>query len=217
MKNKNLVAIALIIIVAVFGTAMYVFNSSETQKAKEVTTFQYDKKPFVREYSPSFGDNEKGIYVVEFIDPECESCAIFNNVIKDFYKQYYKDIKLVVRYLANHKNSDYAIKIIEAARLQDRYLEVLDLVYKKQPLWAQHNNEKPELLMEFLKEVDGLDMEKLKADMQNVEIEKRINLDRVDATTLQVTGTPTIFINGKKLQRLSPDSLEDLYISEAYK
>ena len=84
-------------------------------------------------------------------------------------------------------------------------------------MWAQHNNEKPELLMEFLKEVDGLDIEKLKVDMQNPEIKKRINLDLVDSQVLQVRGTPTIFVNGKRLTSLSADALENLYISEAYK
>jgi len=218
MKNKNLVVISLLVLITLFVGGSYAFKSSQEKKVQAVTSsIDYKKEPFIRDYSPSFGDNEKEIYVVEYIDPECESCALFNNIVKDFYRQYYKDIKLVIRYLANHKNSAYAISILEAAREQNKYLEVLDLIYTKQPLWAQHNNEKPELLMEFLKEINGLNMQKLKADMENPDIKRRINLDLVDAQMLQVRGTPTIFINGKRLSTLSADALENLYISEAYK
>lgn len=218
MKNKSLVAITLIVLIALFVGGGYAFKNKEEKKVQEVTaSIDYKKEPFIREYSPSFGDNEKGIYVVEYIDPECESCALFNGIIKDFYKEYYKDIKLVIRYLANHKNSEYAIRIIEAAREQNKYLEVLDVVYSKQPLWAQHNNEKPELLMGFLEEVEGLDLVKLQKDMENPEIKKRINYDLIDSQKLQVRGTPTIFVNGKRLRSLSADALENLYISEAYK
>ena len=217
MKNKSLVVISLLILVVLFVGGVYAYKNSENKKMESLATQSYSQKPFVRDYRPSFGDNEKGIYVVEFLDPECESCALFHKIMKDFYKQYYTDIKLVVRYVPNHKNSEYVIKVIEAARIQGKYLESLEIIFEKQPLWAEHNNEKPELIMEFLKQVDGLDLEKLKVDMENPEIKKRINLDRVDATMLNVRGTPTIFINGKRLQSLSADSLENLYISEAYK
>lgn len=217
MKNKSLVAVALLILVVLFAGVIYFYKSAETKKSDEVASLNSAQIPFVRDYSPSFGDNAKGIYVVEYIDPECESCAAFNPIMKSFYKEYYKDIKLVIRYLDNHKNSNYAIKILEASRQQNKYLEVLDVIFNTQGIWAQHNNEKPELLMGLLEQVNGLDIEKLKTNMQNPEFDKRINLDRVDATMLYVRGTPTVFINGKKLERLSADSLENLYISEAFK
>ena len=108
MKNKNLVVITLLVLIALFVGGSYAFKSSEEKKVQAVTSsIDYKKEPFIRDYSPTFGDNEKEIYVVEYIDPECESCALFNSVIKDFYRQYYKDIKLVIRYLANHKNKYY--------------------------------------------------------------------------------------------------------------
>lgn len=218
MKNKNLVAVSLLVLVIVFIGLIYFYKSAENKKIENVTSSsQYNQTPFIRDYSPSFGENKKGIYVIEFLDPECESCAAFNSVVKEFYKQYYSDIKLVIRYVANHKNSDFAIKILEASRLQNKYFEVLDVIYKNQPKWAEHNNEKPELLWMFLKDIDGLDIEKLKVDMQNPDIKKRINLDLVDSQMLGVRGTPTIFINGKRLSKLSHDSLENLYISEAFK
>ena len=51
----------------------------------------------VRDYSVSFGENRKNIIVVEFLDPECESCALFHPMVKRFFKEYHTDIKLVIK------------------------------------------------------------------------------------------------------------------------
>ena len=217
MKNKKLVSLALLILIALFIGAIYAYKNIENKKVENVSTYDYAKEPFVRAHSPSFGDNEKNIYVVEFLDPECESCALFHKIIKKFYKENYKDIKLVVRYLANHKNSDFAIKILEASRLQNKYNEVLETIYKTQGIWADHNNEKPQLLWDILSKIDGLNIEKIKQDMNNPKFDEIINIDRMDAQNLYVRGTPAVFINGKKLLVLSPDTLDDLYLSIVYK
>jgi protein-disulfide isomerase len=137
--------------------------------------------------------------------------------MRKVYKEHYSDIKLVIRYLANHKNSKYAIKILEASREQNKYEEVLSLIFEKQPLWAEHNNEKPELIWTFLTQIEGLNIDKLKEDMKNPKIDEIIDNDAKDARILSVKGTPTVFVNEKKLERLSQKDLFDLVESEIYK
>src|SRR5690606_12369173 len=137
--------------------------------------------------------------VVEFVDPECESCAMFHPILRKLYKEYHEDIQLVVKYIPNHLNSKFAIRILEASREQNKYEEVLSIIFEKQPLWAQHNNEKPELLWEFLSTIPDLDMNKLKEDSKNPKIDKIMEIDSSDARELEVRGTPTIFVNGKRL------------------
>lgn len=151
------------------------------------------------------------------MDPECESCALFHPIMKKLYKEYSDDILIVTKYLANHKNSKMAIEILEASREQNLYDEVLDVIFEKLPIWAKHNNEKPELLWEFLKEVSGLDIEKLKVDIKNPKIAEIIKQDRLDATSLNVRGTPTIFVNGVELENLSQKDLFDLVEKGIYK
>ena len=84
-------------------------------------------------------------------------------------------------------------------------------------MWAQHDNEKPELLWDFLAQIDGLDMNKLKEDFKNPKIDEIINTDKNDAQELGVRGTPTIFVNGKRLTTLSQKDLFDLVEAEIYK
>lgn len=214
MKNKKLVGISLFVLVVLFISSAYFYKSSQ----KEVLTVSNDISPsLVRDYSMSFGENKKNIVVVEFLDPECESCAIFHPMVKKVLKEYYSDIKLVVKYIPNHKNSKFAIKILEASREQNKYNEVLNVIFEKQPLWAQHNNEKPELLWTLLAQIEDLNIDKLKEDMNNPKIEQIIQSDTKDATSLGIKGTPTIFVNEKKLDTLSQKELLDLVETEIYK
>lgn len=211
MQNKNLVFISLFIVVALFIGAVYFYKDSVSNSRTNIDEL------LLKDYSYKKGLNKKNITVVEFLDPECESCGIFNPVMKKLYKEYSDDILIVVKYLDNHKNSKFAIEILEASREQNLYNEVLDVIFEKLPYWAEHNNEKPELLWEFLKQITNLDIEKLKVDMKNPKIAQIIKQDREDATVLGVRGTPTIFVNGVQLENLSYKALFDLVEKEIYK
>ena len=215
MQNKKLVVISLFVLVITFLGLTYFYKNS--QNSKEALIVSSNKVSLVKEHSMSFGDNKKNIEVVEFLDPECESCALFHPIMRKVYKEHYSDIKLVVRYLANHKNSKIAVKILEASRQQNKYEEVLSVIFEKQPIWAQHNNEKPELLWTYLEQIEGLNIDKLKEDMKNPKIDEILDIDAKDASALNVRGTPTIFVNSKKLVRLSEKDLFDLVESEIYK
>ena len=215
MQNKNLVIITTFVLVILFIGLAYFYKNSQVNN--ETLNISNNGASLEKGHSISFGENKKNIVVVEFLDPECESCAIFHPIVKKLFKEYYSDIKLVVRYLANHKNSKFAIKILEASREQNKYNEVLTVIFEKQSLWAQHNNEKPELLWTFLSEIVDLNIDKLKEDMNNPKIDQIIDIDAKDAKAYNVRGTPTIFVNEKKLDTLSQKELFDLVENEIYK
>jgi protein-disulfide isomerase len=215
MKNKKLVGITLFVLVVLFIALSYLYKDS--QNNKESSLVSSNTTSLVKQESISFGENKQNVTVVEFLDPECESCALFYPIMRKLYKEHYSDIKLVIRYLANHKNSKFAIQLLEASREQNKYEEVLSIMFEKQPIWAEHNNEKPELLWTFLGQIDGLNIDKLKEDMKNPKIDELLNNDAKDAKALEVRGTPTVFVNNKKLQRLSEKDLFDLVETEIYK
>ena len=215
MQNKNLVIITTFVLVIFFIVLTYFYKNS--QGNNETLNISNNGVSLEKEHSISFGENKKNIVVVEFLDPECESCALFHPMVKKLFKEYHSDIKLVVRYLANHKNSKFTIKILEAAREQNKYNEVLAVIFEKLSLWAQHNNEKPELLWTFLSEIVDLNIDKLKEDMNNPKIDQIIDIDAKDAKAYNVRGTPTIFVNEKKLDTLSQKELFDLVENEIYK
>jgi len=214
MKNKSIVIVSILVLAAIFIGATSFYKKSETTSFEGMNQ---SEAPFVRAHSMSMGDNKKNITVVEFMDPQCGACAQFHKVVKEMYKNYYEDIRLVIRYLDNHRNSKYVIKILESARNQNKYNEVLDVIFATQGIWAQHNNEKPELVWQHLARIDDLDMKKLRADFETINLDTMLSQDRADAGTLNVRGTPSFFVNGKKLERLSAQGFFDLVESEVYK
>lgn len=212
MKNKKLLISSSLIIIFLLFLAIFSFNQNSSQNDENK-----NENILERDYSYNKGDNEKNVSIVEFIDPECESCAIFNEYLKKVYKDYSQEIKITYKYIPNHKNSKFAIKILEASREQNLYNEVLDSMLKYLPVWATHKNKKPELLWDILKDIPNIDLEKIRIDMNNSKIEDIINQDLNDARKLNVRGTPTIFINNKILPTLSFDALINAVEDEIYK
>lgn len=215
MKNKKVVLSTLVLLIVGFIAGISVYQNSVDAKNQELVASK-NGAPFLRDHSPTFGENKNKVIITEFLDPECEACSAFHPIIKEVFNDYKVETKLVIRYLANHENSRFAVKLLEAARLQNKYNEALTVIFKSQSKWAQHNNTKPELLWDFLSET-GLDMKKLRLDFENINIDKILKLDRVDAGTLGVRGTPSFYVNGKKLRKLSHEALLDLVESEIYK
>lgn len=60
----------------------------------------------------------------------------------------------------------------------------------------------------------SLDMARFNKDMGSEEIRQMINKDLSDAQKAGVTGTPTIFINGKKLKDRSPQGFQAMIDGE---
>ena len=215
MKNKKIVLFSVVLLVVGFIAVAMFYQKSEDKKVEKLATSSVGA-PFEREYSPKFGQNKNSVTIVEFLDPECEACGAFHPIIKKVFNEYEKETQLVIRYLDNHNNSKFAIRLLEAARKQGKFKEALDVIFKYQPKWADHYNPKPQLLWDFLPEA-GLDMVKLKSDFDSNFIDGMLNLDRTDASKLKVRGTPTFFVNGKRLPSLSYQALLDLVESEIYK
>jgi len=212
MKNKKLLIIlsAFILIVIFFVGTKY-YKSYEKKRLGFLAT--ENASTFVRDYSPTMGSDDARIYLVEFLDPECESCGKFYPYVKNLMADYKGKIKLVVRYAPFHKNAKFVIKILEAARMQGKYWETLELVFRHLPEWGNHHNPKPELIWTYLPEI-GLDVEKIKIDMNDPKIAKMIEQDISDGKKLGVRATPTFFVNGKPLKKFGPQYLKQAIESE---
>jgi protein-disulfide isomerase len=63
----------------------------------------------------------------------------------------------------------------------------------------------------------GLELEKFKTDMKSKELTNRLRNDMVEAQQNGITGTPSIFINGRKLQQRSLKGFQKLIDEEMEK
>lgn len=211
MKKQYLIALAAALLVGLFLVGSNVYKSS--QEAEVDALAKGSSEVFIRQHSPVLGSENAKVTIVEFLDPECESCARFAPYVKSFLKAHPGKIKLVARYVPFHKNSRFAIKVLEASRKQGKFWQTLEVVFKTQPYWADHRFPKPEALWQYLPSV-GLDVEQLKRDMQDPKIDEIIEMDFADSKRLNVTGTPTFFVNGKPLPRFGFTELRELIEAE---
>lgn len=198
-----------LIIAFVFGSSYYKGKQAEKYgfMAKENASL------FVRDHSQTLGSDDARVYLIEFMDPACETCAAFSPFIKQMMDVNPGKIKLVLRYAPFHQGADYFVKILEAAKKQGKYWETLDVMYKTQRFWASHHNPQPQRIWQFLPQV-GLNLEQLKKDMEDPAIVQIIEQDLADAKTLNVRKTPGFFVNGKPLQTFGYRQLEQLVYSE---
>jgi protein-disulfide isomerase len=160
----------------------------------------------VRLHSPTIGPADAAVTVVEFLDPECEACGAMHPIVKQLLEEFDGRIRLVVRYMPLHQNSAYAASLLEGARDQGKYWELMDVFLTRQPQWASHDAPRPELLLSYVKEM-GLNVDAVTAVAKSSGTERRIQMDLADGTAVGVTGTPTFFVNGQLLTRLGHEPL----------
>lgn len=198
-----------LIVAFVFAASSYKGRQAE----KYGFMAQENASIFVRDHSQTLGSDGAKVYLVEFMDPACETCAAFSPFVKQMLGAYPGKIKLVLRYAPFHQGADYFVKILEAARKQGKYWETLDVMYKSQPSWASHHNPQPEKIWQFLPAA-GLDLERIRKDMGDPAFVKLIEQDLADAKTLDVRKTPGFFVNGKPLQTFGSEQLLHLVRTE---
>jgi protein-disulfide isomerase len=210
MKYALVGTACLVLILAfVFGSSYYKGQQAE----KFGFMAQKNSELFVRDYSPILGSDDAKVFIVEFMDPACETCAAFAPFIKQIMAANPGKIKLVLRYAPFHDGADNFVKILEAARMQGKYWETLDVMFKSQGVWASHHNYQPERLWGFLPRA-GVDVEQIKKDMHDPAIAKIIEQDMADVKALNVQKTPGYFVNGKPLQVFGYKQLHQLIQSE---
>jgi protein-disulfide isomerase len=126
------------------------------------------------------------------------------------------DIRLSVRHVAFHDGADHAVKVLEASRNQDKYWQTLEALLASQSQWVQNHVVQPDRIGPVIAGV-GLDMAQLEADMNSVDVLRRMEKDKNDSVILKVAATPEYFVNGRPLPSFGQQQLADLVREELQK
>jgi protein-disulfide isomerase len=149
------------------------------------------------------------VVLVEYLDFECEGCKAFYPILKDLQKDFPNDLTIVNRYfpLGGHKNSMTAALAVEASARQGKYYEMHDKMFETQDTWGNKGMADPTIFLPFAKEI-GLDMNKYSEDVKSESAKSRVERDVKEGNTLGNTGTPSFYLQGKKMENIK--SYEDL-------
>ena len=138
--------------------------------------------------------------LVEFLDFECESCRAAHPLVEELKVEYGDRITFVHRYLPlpGHRNSGTAALAVEASAQQGNYEQMAAKLFETQPQWGGKQESQAAVFRGYAQEL-GLDLARYDAAVADGGTRERIRQDVEDGTALGVTGTPTFFLNGKKL------------------
>lgn len=164
-------------------------------------------------HAPTMGPATAKVHIVEFLDPACETCAAFYPHVKKLMADNPGRIKLSIRHVPFHQGSEHVVRVLEAARGQDKYWETLQAVFASQERWTVNHRVYPERVWPFLEGI-GLDLERVRRDMNAADIAARIEKDTADAQALNVTKTPEYFVNGRPMPRFGLEELQGLVKEE---
>ena len=215
MNTRKLLALAVLLILGLafyFGMDAY----RDRTQAEQDTRIAVEGSRLVRMHTPIIGPQNAPVTIVEFFDPACETCRAFYPIVKQIMAQHPDKVRLALRYAPFHHGSDQVVKLIEAARKQGLYTPVLEALLAAQPEWADHAAPNIGIAFEAAARA-GLDMGRARQDMETPEIQAVLAQDIEDLTALQVSKTPTFFVNGRSLPSFGPEPLARLVAEEVGK
>jgi protein-disulfide isomerase len=149
--------------------------------------------------SPVKGPKDASIEIVEWSDFQCPYCSRVGPTLEQVQEAYPNDVKIAFKHmpLSFHAKAPAAHAAAEAAHRQGKFWEMHDKIFAAQKEMSE------EKYLEWAQEM-GLDMEKFKKDIASKEVKDTIASDTKAASKLGVTGTPTLFINGRFLSGAQP-------------
>jgi protein-disulfide isomerase len=216
MSRRTLFVFSVIALLLVFAGGVLLYKSDKIQRWGKL--IGQNQAALASRHSPSLGNAEAKVHIVEFLDPACETCAAFYPEVKKMMAANPDRIRLSVRHLPLHNGSLEVVKMLEASRKQGKYWPTLEAVLANQSRWVSNHTARPEMVWEVLGGA-GLNLEQLRTDMNSPDVARNLEQDRSDAKALDVTMTPEYFVNGRplpdfglaQLQALVRDALKDAY------
>jgi len=214
MNKKTLFISFIVVLLGVFFVAATYYQNQLSTNQSRFSEAELEK--LVRVGAPMKGNENAKVTIVEFLDPACETCAVFFPFVNKVMAKYPEQLKLVVRYAPLHKGSDKVVRLLESAHLQGQFWPALELLFAKQRQWTQHHVAQPQIAKELLASLP-LDQKKLAQDAFGQKVTQALNADLADGKTFEVRATPEFLVNGRKMQTFGYEQLLQLIEEEIAK
>jgi len=163
-------------------------------EAKEITRYRVEVGD-----SPKRGPEDAKVTIIEFSDFQCPFSKKVQPTLDKIMEKYPRKVRVVFKNfpLNFHKDAELAAEAALAAGDQGKFWEMHDKIFNNQKKLKKRN------LKEYAQEL-GLDMSKFNNDLETHRFKKVIDGDLKAGKGLGVRGTPSFFINGKKLVGAKP-------------
>jgi protein-disulfide isomerase len=151
--------------------------------------------------APSLGDANAAVTLVEYSDFECPVCRNLHDALRGMLPNYAGKVRLVFKDFPIEQLHPWARTAAIAGRCayqQDApvFWKMYDLIYDNQEIISAANAWTK--MMDYASQ-SGLDAEALKACMASPEAGAAVNTSRANGQLLDVSSTPTVFVNGRRI------------------
>lgn len=181
----------LIIIFSVVGVVLFVRTNNPELDASNVEKQNW-----------SWGDENSNIKVEVFSDFQCPACAsYYSNTELLLKEQYSDDIEYTYKHFPlrrQHLKAQPVAEASEAAGRQGKFWEYHDIIYERQDEYTSWDTE---TYVEYAKEVGVEDLERFEKEVKGQLYRDVVEADYQDGLAKGVTGTPTVFINGNRIEQ----------------
>lgn len=182
------------------------------QKTKQVQEVYVDfVKQLKAEGSPFLGEEKAPVVITAFSDFQCPHCAQLGEIFQKLLEKNPNTVKIVYKYnpLPMHQFAGAAAVAAFAAHKQGKFWQYHDLVY------AEFRDLTMEKLTQYAEKL-GLNMPQFQQQMNSQEAKDKVIGDIQEGRDAGVTGTPTVFLNGRIVRDRTPEGFQKM-IDEALK
>ncbi len=192
------------------GEMLYLVDKNNTYKALDISF----AKDIDLTGSPVRGKADAPIALVIFSDFQCPFCSRIEPLVSEVLKNNPDTVKVVFKNmpLGMHQHAEPAARAALAAQEQGKFWEMHDALFAA----ASGGGLSAAAIEKAAKDI-GLDMEKFKADMESPAIKEKLAKDMNAARLAEVNGTPTLFINGRRVNSPNPEFIQKMIDQEMNK
>lgn len=150
---------------------------------------------------PSRGPITATVTVVMFADFQCSVCARVHPILQSVIAEFPEKVRFVERDFpieSLHENAFNAARAAGAANTQGKFFEYADLLYRNQSALDDQS------LKKYAAQI-GLNARQFELDFNAEKTAAEVRKDIADGESYGVSGTPTVFVNGVKVRRLSAE------------
>lgn len=146
---------------------------------------------------PSRGPVNAPVTIVMFTDLKCPYCAKVYGTLDQLFDEYPGKLRLVMKQMPVHTTAELAAEAAIAAEAQGKFWELDDLMV------ANPDDLSKDGILALAAQ-GGLDVARLRKDLEQHNFAAALEADKAVAAELEIRGTPTFVINGRKVMGAHP-------------
>lgn len=147
------------------------------------------------------GNPEATVTLTKYSDFQCPACAQVAPVVDALLAEFGDQVRFEYKHyplLQIHPNAEAAARAAEAAGQQGKFFEYHDALFENQRAWIAAAIPGA-FFAQYAAELE-LDMDQFTRHQRSSVLQQNVRAQLTEARELGLTGTPTFFLNGERMQ-----------------